>query len=576
MALRGVAGGNSGGGATGDVVGPVTATDNAVVRFDGTTGELIQNSGIIVDDSNNITGIAQATATTFVGALTGNADTATTATNVTVANEATDTTCFPLFATAATGNLPPKSNASLTFNSNTAALATTGTFGAAGITSTVAISGTAFTTAGVTTGTGVAANTVTTGTAVSATGLTTGTGLLATTGLTSGKGMDVGGTATTSGIGLNYNTTSATASTQSALTVSGTATMTADYTGKLIDVNPTKTHTAAATRAISGAGHGLNVSPTYSITGTLASVTNVSGATANISRTISNASSSASSSMNVTGPLLALTNTKGTATNPVVDSARIIDVNQANATASGAAVYIANAGTGPSLQVASGSAQFGTNGGTVGSLKLFGNTSGDVTVKAAAAAGTATNFTLPATNGTVDYLLRTDGSGNTSWVAPSAGTPKVTVLAMSTTAASVTGTTSETTLATYTLPANTLPSNGVIRITCLWSRTGAAGANTTRVRFGGIGGTIYGSASMGASAVQTMNGSCFIYSNNSSSAQKYQGTITLSTPYSNQASALVTSAVNTTSSADIVFTAQLVNSADSAVLESYIIEMLTP
>lgn len=68
------------------------------------------------------------TADVFIGALTGNADTATTATNATnvgVANEATDTTCFPLFATAATGNLPAKSNASLTFNSNNGTLAAT-------------------------------------------------------------------------------------------------------------------------------------------------------------------------------------------------------------------------------------------------------------------------------------------------------------------------------------------------------------------------------------------------------------------------------------------------------------------
>lgn len=46
-------------------------------------------------------------------------------TQITVANEATDTTCFPLFVTAATGDLGPKSNASLTFNSNTGALGAT-------------------------------------------------------------------------------------------------------------------------------------------------------------------------------------------------------------------------------------------------------------------------------------------------------------------------------------------------------------------------------------------------------------------------------------------------------------------
>jgi len=40
----------SGGGGSGDVVGPASATDNALVRFDSTTGKLVQNSGITVAD----------------------------------------------------------------------------------------------------------------------------------------------------------------------------------------------------------------------------------------------------------------------------------------------------------------------------------------------------------------------------------------------------------------------------------------------------------------------------------------------------------------------------------------------
>lgn len=44
-----------GGGGAGDVVGPASATDNAIVRFDGTTGKLIQDSGILIDDNNIIT-----------------------------------------------------------------------------------------------------------------------------------------------------------------------------------------------------------------------------------------------------------------------------------------------------------------------------------------------------------------------------------------------------------------------------------------------------------------------------------------------------------------------------------------
>ena len=47
------------------------------------------------------------------------------ATSVTVADESSDTTCFPLFATAATGNLGPKSGSNLTFNSNTGVLTAT-------------------------------------------------------------------------------------------------------------------------------------------------------------------------------------------------------------------------------------------------------------------------------------------------------------------------------------------------------------------------------------------------------------------------------------------------------------------
>lgn len=70
--------------------------------------------------------------------------------------------------------------------------------------------------------------------------------------------------------------------------------------------------------------------------------------------------------------------------------------------------------TGTSLDV-SGVLESGANGGTGGQLKMFGSTSGDVTVKPAAAAGTATAFTLPATNGTNTYALTTNGSGVTSW-----------------------------------------------------------------------------------------------------------------------------------------------------------------
>ena len=36
------------------MVGPSTSTDNAVARFDGTTGKVVQNSSVVIDDSGNV------------------------------------------------------------------------------------------------------------------------------------------------------------------------------------------------------------------------------------------------------------------------------------------------------------------------------------------------------------------------------------------------------------------------------------------------------------------------------------------------------------------------------------------
>ena len=50
-------------GASGDVVGPASATDNAVARFDGTTGKLIQNGVVIIGDTGAVTGVTDLTTT---------------------------------------------------------------------------------------------------------------------------------------------------------------------------------------------------------------------------------------------------------------------------------------------------------------------------------------------------------------------------------------------------------------------------------------------------------------------------------------------------------------------------------
>lgn len=51
---------------TGDVDGPGSSTDNAIVRWDGATGQHIQNSGVLIDDSNNISGAVNYTSTGYI------------------------------------------------------------------------------------------------------------------------------------------------------------------------------------------------------------------------------------------------------------------------------------------------------------------------------------------------------------------------------------------------------------------------------------------------------------------------------------------------------------------------------
>jgi len=104
------------------------------------SGQQIVLDGAIIIDAGVVTGATSITSTAFVGDITGDVTgTADIATAVTVADESSDTTCFPLFATAATGDLPPKSGTNLTFNSSSGLLTATGlaaaTVGASGLSS---------------------------------------------------------------------------------------------------------------------------------------------------------------------------------------------------------------------------------------------------------------------------------------------------------------------------------------------------------------------------------------------------------------------------------------------------------
>jgi hypothetical protein len=95
-----------GGGGSGDVVGPASATDNAVVRFDGTTGKLVQNSAVTVaDTTGNITG-GTYNKVTITAPATGStltvADGKTLTANNTLTLSGTDSTTMTFPGTSAT------------------------------------------------------------------------------------------------------------------------------------------------------------------------------------------------------------------------------------------------------------------------------------------------------------------------------------------------------------------------------------------------------------------------------------------------------------------------------------------
>ena len=96
-------------GATNKTWNWVDSTDSwtSSEHIDLASGKVLKSAGTQILSATNFTG------------------TSAIATNVTVADESSDTTCNVLFTTAATGNLPPKTGTNLTFNSATGALTAT-------------------------------------------------------------------------------------------------------------------------------------------------------------------------------------------------------------------------------------------------------------------------------------------------------------------------------------------------------------------------------------------------------------------------------------------------------------------
>jgi hypothetical protein len=106
----------SGGGGGGDVVGPSSATNNAIVRFDSTTGKLIQNSVVTISDTGAATGFTTITSSSTItgnGFLTNSSAynyTATTSTFITAGALAVDISGNRAFNTSLSATTPGADN----------------------------------------------------------------------------------------------------------------------------------------------------------------------------------------------------------------------------------------------------------------------------------------------------------------------------------------------------------------------------------------------------------------------------------------------------------------------------------
>ena len=145
------------------------------------------------------------------------------------------------------------------------------------------------------------------------------------------------------------------------------------------------------------------------------------------------------------------------------------------------------------------------------------------------------------------------------------------VLASSGTPASVTGTTTETQLAAVAVPAGLLGSNGMLRVSTLWTMTNNGNAKTPRVRFSGAAGAQFvGGAVTGVSQVHDVR---LIYANNATNAEKAFNSGT-ATPYTSNGASPTTASADTTQATSLFLSGQLAVGSDTLTLEAFTVEFV--
>lgn len=165
-----------------------------------------------------------------------------------------------------------------------------------------------------------------------------------------------------------------------------------------------------------------------------------------------------------------------------------------------------------------------------------------------------------------------------STIASGRGPYEQTVIVLGASAASgmaVTGTVSETVLATVSIPGGVMGSNGIIRVTSLWTYTNSGNTKTLTWRFGAAGAGTSGTAYM---STPVTTSSLFqetrLVRNITASTQKGASSGNPTGGIGVSSGAVVTSNINTGNAAEIAFTATLTNTGETITLESYIVELI--
>jgi hypothetical protein len=134
---------------------------------------------------------------------------------------------------------------------------------------------------------------------------------------------------------------------------------------------------------------------------------------------------------------------------------------------------------------------------------------------------------------------------------------------------SITGTTNETTLATVTIPAGAMGLNGAVHIYATWTYTNSGNTKTTRIKFGGTA-----ISAIGATTTATLHEMRRVRNRGSASSQVASFTAGSNSAFAASSGGLPALSVDTTAAVDILFTAQLTSTGETAILESYEVWLL--